>query len=950
MPNITKTVFLLTLTLAIGSVSNSWAKSTRHQVAIGDISESKVSLDAEWNFYWGIFLSELNRESRKIQKSLKVRIPTKWDKLSKQHNFIKKQGFATYELFLDLKKPRGLIYLRVPELGSSWRIFVNGKYIDSSGVVGKSKATSAAGRGATYVPIRSDKKGIAKIWLEVSAFHHNSGGLWTPMSLHKNSFFFDEFIDEINFNGIVIGFIAIMGIYHLILFMIRSKSKAPLYFGLFCIAIVSRRISTADGNLLIRNFPNIDSEWFKKLEFLAIVIGGPLFMSFVKSSYTKYFPRGGKVIWFAGIIGCMIVLIGEQETYGKFLPFFHLIIILSVIYSFTTMFRAAYKKEIGASVAIAGAAIFFFSIIYDILVSMAYIQGSWLLSYGLMLLILFQASNIAMRFSNAFAQVEKDETTIKGLNKELNEHIENLDRKVASQTRHIRSVLDSLRQGIFSISNDNLTIDPEYSSELEVILAGRLSPKVLLRDLLFAHSSLDTNEKNQVEATLQSVVGQDAIVFEANEHLLPKEISIGSGDEAKYLDIDWSYIIDEHDSSIEKIIVAVRDSTEIRRLRAKNEKVTSELKYLHEIIEVKPEKFRDIIQTSRKLTASCRDSIQNEGLDRESRINLIFRNMHTLKGLARTYKFSFLAEKTHHAENRFSQIRDTPSLWDREQMLSEVQAVSEEIDEYQRLKEEALHQSQSDDNSIQVSKLAISEIFQMIDQSSNSVQSEKSQQDLFLVRDKLFQMTKLSLEDILTDIVKSLESIAQNLDKPMPNITYSGDEVSLKMEYATLIQNVFVHLFRNSMDHGIEPPNIRKEKGKDEMGNIEISVTMSNNGIQLTYADDGSGLDLHKLKERTSKMSERRHADLSSPLEIARTIFIPGFSTKSEVSDLSGRGVGLDVVKEFIEVEGGSVDVSLAESSKDSRSYAFSFQIFLPNHIVEFTRLSLAIASDSKAS
>jgi two-component system chemotaxis sensor kinase CheA len=120
-----------------------------------------------------------------------------------------------------------------------------------------------------------------------------------------------------------------------------------------------------------------------------------------------------------------------------------------------------------------------------------------------------------------------------------------------------------------------------------------------------------------------------------------------------------------------------------------------------------------------------------------------------------------------------------------------------------------------------------------------------------------------------------------------------------------------VHLVRNAIDHGIESPEARRLAGKNEQGNVRLSAQQEGDHVMIEVRDDGAGIDPEKIREsaiRKGLIDAESAARLSAD-DCLQLIFLPGFSTKQEVSDLSGRGVGMDVVQSKIRELSGSVQI-----------------------------------------
>ena len=138
-----------------------------------------------------------------------------------------------------------------------------------------------------------------------------------------------------------------------------------------------------------------------------------------------------------------------------------------------------------------------------------------------------------------------------------------------------------------------------------------------------------------------------------------------------------------------------------------------------------------------------------------------------------------------------------------------------------------------------------------------------------------------------------------------------------------------MHLYRNSMDHGIEKPAQRAALGKPEAGHIELSVSLNKDQLQLTLHDDGRGLAIQKIAAKAQEAG-LLSTDESNPQDIAQLIFKSGFSTADKVTEVSGRGVGMDAVKGFVQAEGGDIQLVVGEPTQEPGYYAFKTVITLP--------------------
>lgn len=155
-----------------------------------------------------------------------------------------------------------------------------------------------------------------------------------------------------------------------------------------------------------------------------------------------------------------------------------------------------------------------------------------------------------------------------------------------------------------------------------------------------------------------------------------------------------------------------------------------------------------------------------------------------------------------------------------------------------------------------------------------------------------------------------VRDLARNLKKEV-NLELVGEETDLDKNLVDALADPLVHLVRNSVDHGVEAPDVREANGKARTGRIVLSAQQEGDHILLTIMDDGGGMDPDKLRNLAVKrgVMDQDSADRLSDKECFNLIFAPGFSTKEEISDVSGRGVGMDVVKTKISQLNGTIDI-----------------------------------------
>lgn len=202
----------------------------------------------------------------------------------------------------------------------------------------------------------------------------------------------------------------------------------------------------------------------------------------------------------------------------------------------------------------------------------------------------------------------------------------------------------------------------------------------------------------------------------------------------------------------------------------------------------------------------------------------------------------------------------------------------------------------------------------------------------------ILNMRMVPVETVFNRFPRMVRQLTRDLNKKI-NLEIIGAETELDRTVIDEIGDPLVHLIRNSLDHGIESPEIRKANGKPEEGTVVLRAYHSGNHVYIEIEDDGAGINRQRvLKKAISKgvVSESDAASLTDQ-QVAKLILSSGFSTVEVLSDISGRGVGLDVVKTTIESLGGTIEIS----STEGKGSLFSIQLPLTLSIISVMLVEL---------
>ena len=212
------------------------------------------------------------------------------------------------------------------------------------------------------------------------------------------------------------------------------------------------------------------------------------------------------------------------------------------------------------------------------------------------------------------------------------------------------------------------------------------------------------------------------------------------------------------------------------------------------------------------------------------------------------------------------------------------------------------------------------------------------------LHESVMKVRMMPIETVTQKFPKMVRDLSKKLDKQM-KLFISGEDTELDRTVIDEIGDPLMHLLRNSADHGLESAEVRAERGKDPVGNIFLDAYQDGNNVVIEVRDDGNGIDVEAIRNKALDKGTitPEQADVMTDKEIIDLLFRPSFSTAKKVTDVSGRGVGLDVVKTKIESLGGDIEVKtkLGEGS--------TFVIRLPLTLAIIQSLMVEVGTEKYA-
>ncbi|QHI97445.1 HAMP domain-containing protein [Xylophilus rhododendri] len=531
------------------------------------------------------------------------------------------------------------------------------------------------------------------------------------------------------------------------------------------------------------------------------------------------------------------------------------------------------------------------------------------------------------------------------------EKIEESTALVKQKAADIHAMLQYIPQGILTVEAEGL-VHPEYSDHLRAILETEDIARRPVMTLVFEQTELGADALSQIEAALQACIGEDEMNFEFNAHLLPAEVSLAMADgRRKILDLSWAPITDEH-GNIQRLMLCLRDVTELRALARAASAQKRELEIIGEILAVQHEKFHAFIEGSTSFLAENEAAIDHahraQAHERGDTVKLLFRNMHTIKGNARTYGLRQLTDVVHHSEQHYDALRSGQAQWSTEELLLDIAAVRSVLEEYTQINAVKLGRTgpgrRGDaEKFVMVARHDVQAMLERLDSGEAAGQPALGDA-VHEVRETLRAAGTERLAQLLQGVTDSLPALAHELGKEPPQLAIDDHGLRIHTQFAGPLRNAFMHMFRNSMDHGIEAALERIAHGKPAAGSIRLHAELDAERLLLTLSDDGKGLNLAAIRERAVQRGLIADAASVNDEEAAELIFAAGFSTAASVTDVSGRGVGMDAVRGFVESDGGSIAIALHGRPGDA-SRPFALLVTLPARAAIRSRVLKAVAA-----
>lgn len=413
------------------------------------VSENPLPLKGQWAFYWQELLSPediRNRSARDGNQSRWISIPNSWLGYPLDDERLGSTGFATFGLDIKLgeRDRNQRLALRLPTIFHSYKLWVNGELLAEVGVVGqdKSSVTPHLATKLVYVKPESDQ---VELVMQVANFHHNRGGITKVIELGGSDVLTVRTNLRIAAEVFITSSLLVIGLYHLVLFILRRKDRAPLYFGLFTVLLGIRSLLVGEL-LLTQLWPSIPWELQFKLEYLSLCSSGYIITRYFDCMFPNYVSR-----WFqlstrivTGVL-CTVVVVAPALIYSQSLVIIGVIIVLHMLYLMVGLVHEAVRYREGALIFLLVSVVTLVTVINDFLYYNEWSPVGNTSPLGLLVFTVAQIILLSSRFTRAATNEERITSELQDANCKLVEMNMNLERLVRERTHALSAAHDDLR-------------------------------------------------------------------------------------------------------------------------------------------------------------------------------------------------------------------------------------------------------------------------------------------------------------------------------------------------------------------------------------------------------------------------------------------------------------------------------------------------------------------------
>lgn len=406
-----------------------------------------IPVDGQWAFYWHQLLEPADFATSSLPAPIYVQVPNPWTRYTVSDQPLPGEGFATYRMTLQGLQPHELYGLKIIEIGTTYRLWVNGTERITTGVVGTSRETTSPSylRQTIYLePVDS----TLTLTLQIANFHHRRGGIWQSIR-----FGLADQIEQNQTRGLAMdmflfGSLLIMGLYHFGLYSSRRQDSYTMYFSVFCL-LMALRTFLINENMFIRLQPQFDWTMALRLEYLTVYASVPIFAIFLRRLYPREFNRSIiRWIQYFGVCFSGWVILFPPWVFTRTLAVYQSFIVLVGLYAIICLIVAAVRGRDGARLFGCGFFILFAAVFNDILYANRLFGDIYAIPFGLLACIFLLSLVLSRRLSKEFHQTEQLSQALEVAHQELQGYNRTLETRVEQRTSDLQTVNHQLQAEI----------------------------------------------------------------------------------------------------------------------------------------------------------------------------------------------------------------------------------------------------------------------------------------------------------------------------------------------------------------------------------------------------------------------------------------------------------------------------------------------------------------------
>jgi signal transduction histidine kinase len=413
------------------------------------VSKNPLELQGEWEFYWQELLSPediQNRLARDGNRGRWINIPSSWLGYQLDGQQLSGTGFATFRVVIELSEQdrNERLALRLPTIFHAYKLWVNGELLAEVGLVGQDKS-SVTPHLATKLVFFQPENDRVELVMQVANFHHKRGGITKFIELGGSDVLTVGNNLKVAAEMFITASLLVIGIYHLLLFILRRKDRAPLYFGLFTMLFGIRSLLV--GELMITQiWPAFPWGLQFKIEYLILCSSGYIITMYFDSIFPNYVSRwfhlGTRIVTSAFSI---VVVVTPAIIYTKMLPMIGVMVVLHMVYLMVGLVQAAMWRMEGALIFLLVSMVALVTVINDFLYYNEWSRIENTSPLGLLVFTIAQMMLLSSRFTRAASNEERIARELQDANNKLTEMNMNLERTVQERTHALSAAHDNLR-------------------------------------------------------------------------------------------------------------------------------------------------------------------------------------------------------------------------------------------------------------------------------------------------------------------------------------------------------------------------------------------------------------------------------------------------------------------------------------------------------------------------